>query len=147
MVNQLLEEAVDFWKSDLFFKHSVSVSFDLPDISPVVVTEAPLLRDIVDFILCSCIEQVKSARQPAVSIRYVPMGENHQITFSQNGQDFPFQEADEILRKASEWVAQGQQPWLECLSTSCLSLAMALFNARRLKAGLEADGGEILLSL
>jgi len=146
MVNQLLEEAVDFWKSDLFFKHSVSVSFDLPDVSPVVVTEAPLLRDIVDFILCSCIEQVKGAHKPAISIRYVPKGENHQITFFQNGQAFPFQEADEILRKVSEGLMH-EQPWLEGLSTSYLSLAMALFNARRLKARLEADGGEIRLYL
>lgn len=92
MLNQLLEEQIEFWRSDLFFKHKVSLSVNLPDISPIIVLREDILRDTIDGIIFGCLEQIRREPGPQIEIRCAPVSaadRKYRILFSQNGPLFP----------------------------------------------------------
>ncbi len=89
MINQLLEETLEFWKSDLFFKHKVFLSLILPDASPVVVTNEQHLKDALDCVLFVCIESQRKAAEPRIDVS-VSMEEGSKVvmSFLSNGAGF-----------------------------------------------------------
>ncbi len=105
MLNQLLEEQVEFWKSDLFFKHKVSLSFKLSELSPVIVIREDILRDVIDGILFGCLEQIREQAVPQIEIECCPgngkTGE-HIVLFSHNGSPFPVADIKKLIRRFLE---------------------------------------------
>ncbi len=105
MLAQLLEEQVEFWRSDLFFKHKMELSMNLPKISPVVVIREDVLRDTIDGIIFGCLEQVRTQSQPRMEISLLPGEESqvrHQMVFLHNGPSFPVQEIEMLIKRFSE---------------------------------------------
>ncbi len=68
ILNQLLQEELDFWKSDLFFKHKVSLELQLSDSSPVVLLDAKVLRNLLDSLIMAVILQLKKVPLPAMKV-------------------------------------------------------------------------------
>lgn len=109
MLNQLLEEQIEFWKSDLFFKHKVALSLNLPDISPVIVLREDMLRDTMDGIMFACLEQIRQKPDPHIEIRCAPLSAAHRrysILFSQNGPPFPAADIENQQKRFAERGAQ-----------------------------------------
>ncbi len=105
MLNQILEEQTEFWRSDLFFKHKVALSMNLPGISPVVVIREDILRDTIDGIIFACLEQVRMEAAPRIDISLSSepaQGMKQRIFFSQNGPRFHVEEIGELINRFSE---------------------------------------------
>lgn len=90
ILNQLISEELEFWKSDLFFKHQVALSLDLPETSPVVTVRERVVRDIFDSVLLACIEQVRSSSsKPSITLRCTPVdAKGFVLEFVHNGPAF-----------------------------------------------------------
>jgi phosphoglycerate-specific signal transduction histidine kinase len=105
MLAQLLEEQAEFWKSDLFFKHKVSLGMNLPKISPVVVVREDVLRDTIDGIMFGCLEQVRMEAEPEIGIDLIAGSgeqEKPEIVFSQNGPVFPVEDIMQLIERFSQ---------------------------------------------
>ncbi len=68
ILNQIINEIVEFWKSDLFFKHKVHLDLKLPEASPVILSKESLLKDALDGLFFSCIEKLKENETPALMV-------------------------------------------------------------------------------
>ena len=105
MLNQLLEQQIEFWKSDLFFKHKVSLSLILPDISPVIVLREDIFRDTMDGIMFACLEQIRQKPDPHIEIRCTALSaadRKYDILFSQNGPPFPAVDIENQQKRFAE---------------------------------------------
>jgi signal transduction histidine kinase len=61
--NQVLEEELNFWNADLFFKHQVEKQLVLPDTPIMIVINEGLLRDLIDGLLDACIKQMRETEE------------------------------------------------------------------------------------
>ena len=68
ILNQIINEMVEFWKSDLFFKHKVNLDLRLPEASPVIFSKESLLKDALDGLFFSWIEKLKENENPVLRI-------------------------------------------------------------------------------
>ena len=105
ILNQLLEEQIEFWKADLFFKHKVSLSVNLPDISPVIVMREDVFRDTIDGIMFGCLEQIRRQAEPNIEIRCTSLPEakrKYSVLFSHNGPPFPVADIKNQQKELSE---------------------------------------------
>ncbi len=124
MVAQLLEETVEFWKSDLFFKHKVVVDISLPEISPVVVLKEQYLKDAIDSILFGCIEMLKRAKEPGLEIEVASQdGSDIILSFRPKGVKFPL---EKFGSAASFIETNGAQNGDGCMTLSPLDVALAV---------------------
>ncbi len=68
MVSQMLMETIEFWKSDLFFKHKVGIELSFPEASPVLVLNEYHVRDGLDGIFFYLIGLLRNAQEPGLEI-------------------------------------------------------------------------------
>ncbi len=68
MVSQMVLETIEFWKSDLFFKHKVGIELSFPDASPVLILNEHYIKDGLDSIFFSIIELLRDAPEPGLEI-------------------------------------------------------------------------------
>lgn len=68
VLNTVLQEELDFWKADLFFKHQVELRLDLPEEPPIVVVPEKDIRDLLDGVLGACVEQLKGAEDKELHV-------------------------------------------------------------------------------
>ncbi|NPA95808.1 MAG: HAMP domain-containing histidine kinase [Thermodesulfobacteria bacterium] len=138
MVSQLIDETVEFWKSDLFFKHKVDVKLSMPEISPVVVSKEQYLKDAIDSILFGCIEMLKDANEPALGIEVSANGETDiAISFRPQGVRFPV----EKLGQATSLMETSSDQGSGCeISLSPLDVAMAVA-----KMSIQKIGGDFTM--
>ncbi len=123
MVTRLLEETVEFWKSDLFFKHKVTLDLAIPGVSPVLVAKERYLKDAFDSVLFGCIQVLKNAADPQLRISVVNEPESIlSITFKPIGAGFPL---DRVGYLASFIEGNGSLSKSE-LSFAPLDLALAV---------------------
>lgn len=102
ILNHLVQEELEFWKSDLFFKHQVALDLKLPDSSPVVVVKEKGIRDIFDSIMMACLEQIRGEEVPSISIECgVVEKDDFFLTFTHNGVEFDLAALEEC-QAASE---------------------------------------------
>ncbi len=136
MINQLLEETLEFWKSDLFFKHKVFLNLHLPDASPVVVTNEQHLKDALDSVLFACIESQRKAAEPRIDVSVSMEGGSKVVmSFLANGASFS---ANSLGISQNGTVdIKGRHPF----SFTLLDLAMEVA-----RASMERIKGELLLA-
>ncbi len=90
ILNQMLEEEVEFWKSDLFFKHQVEKKLDLPSQPLLITVNEALLRDMVDGIIGASIEQLRDVKGASIEIRLSNDGKDKwALEIEHSGHDFP----------------------------------------------------------
>ncbi len=90
ILNQMLEEEVEFWKSDLFFKHQVEKKIELPSKPLLVAVNEALLRDMVDGIIGASIEQLRDIKGASIEIRLLNHGKDKwALEIEHSGHDFP----------------------------------------------------------
>ncbi len=123
MVAHLLEETVEFWRSDLFFKHKVALDFSVPKVSPVVVSKERYLKDALDSVLFACIQVLKSSHEPSLRISVACEPESSlSITFKPIGADFPLEKISDL----ASFIEGGSSLSRSASSFSPLDLSLAV---------------------
>ena len=103
ILNQVLEEELDFWNADLFFKHQVGKQLALPTIPTLVVINEGYLRDLIDCLLDACIKQVRETKERDLKITLRQKDESAWfLEFEHTGNAFPSDWDQDISRYSSE---------------------------------------------
>jgi len=63
VLSQLVEEELDFWNADLFFKHQVGKHLSLPTAPTLIIINEGYLRDVIDSLLDACIKQMRETEE------------------------------------------------------------------------------------
>jgi len=149
MLNQLLEEHVEFWKADLFFKHKVELSMKLPEISPVVVMREDLFRNVMDGIIFSCLEQIRNQPEPRMEIKCIPGSEgvkNHKVIFSHSGPAFAVDEIAKLFERFSQMGADDFSAF-ETIPLAHFSLLLADISAILLGSSMDIEARHVICRL
>ncbi|MCK4605206.1 MAG: hypothetical protein KAU41_11050 [Deltaproteobacteria bacterium] len=103
ILNQVLEEELDFWNADLFFKHQVEKQLSLPTIPTLIVINEGYLRDLIDGLLDACIKQMRETKERSLKIT---LGQKDEATwsleFEHTGNAFPTDWDQDISRYSPE---------------------------------------------
>ena len=103
ILNQVLEEELDFWNADLFFKHQVGKQLVLPTISTLIVINEGYLRDLIDCLLDACIKQVRETKERDLKITLCQKDESAwSLEFEHTGDAFPSDWDQGVSRYSSE---------------------------------------------
>ncbi len=136
----LLQEELEFWKGDLFFKHQVELTVDMPEDPPIVHASENALRDLVDGIMGACVEHLKAPvqkRSLVISLSGLDDG-SMAFRFSQSGPSFP------SLEDVPE-THGGQTPDVSLPdgTFSALSLILAREKASSMEWGFDVAGSDV----
>ena len=66
VLEDLIKNEIEFWHSDLFFKHNVSKEFEAPKIATVVTTNPGMLQEAVDACIGILMEVMKTLESQCV---------------------------------------------------------------------------------
>ncbi|MEA3386647.1 MAG: hypothetical protein U9Q89_09440 [Thermodesulfobacteriota bacterium] len=103
ILNHVLEEELDFWNADLFFKHQVEKQLVLPTIPSLIVINEAYLRDLIDGLLDACIKQMQETKERDLKIT---LGKKDDaawsLEFEHTGNAFPSDWDQDISRYSSE---------------------------------------------
>ena len=103
ILNQVLEEELDFWNADLFFKHQVGKQLALPATQTLIVINEGHLRDLIDGLLDACIKQMRETEERDLKIT---LGQKDEATwsleFEHTGNAFPADWDQDISRYSPE---------------------------------------------
>ncbi|MEA1867850.1 MAG: hypothetical protein U9N19_07110 [Thermodesulfobacteriota bacterium] len=129
ILNQVLEEELDFWNADLFFKHQVEKQLALPTIPSLIVINEAYLRDLIDGLLDACIKQMRETEKRDLKIT---LGRKDEATwsleFEHTGNAFP-SDWDQDVSKYSQKSNENTQK-----TSDYLFLILAL-NLAKVRAG------------
>lgn len=108
ILNQVLEQELEFWNADLFFKHQVEKKLVLPDIPTLIVINEGYLRDLIDGLLDACIKQLQETKEHELKIilRQEDASEWF-LAFEHTGNAFPSdwdQDINKYSSKANEYT-------------------------------------------
>jgi len=99
ILNQVLEQELEFWNADLFFKHQVEKKLVLPDIPTLIVMNEGYLRDMIDGLLDACIKQLQETKEHKLKIILRQEDESEWfLEFEHTGKPFPSQRDQDINR-------------------------------------------------
>jgi two-component system NtrC family sensor kinase len=115
ILNQVLEEELDFWNADLFFKHQVEKQLALPTTPTLIVINEAYLRDLIDGLLDACIKQMLKTEKRDLKITSHQKDEaTWSLEFEHTGNAFPTDwdqdisryspESNEYTRKTSDYL-------------------------------------------
>ncbi len=131
MVKQLVEETIEFWKSDLFFKHKVDVDLSTPGTSPVLIINEQYVRDGLDSVVFGLIELLRNAEEPALVIGIDP-SDNRAVSlhFRPSGVRFPIERLESVsaIAYGGQWEKFGDSLFLE---PTVMAMAVAKANMKR----------------
>ncbi len=103
ILNQVLEEELDFWNADLFFKHQVEKQLSLPTIQTLIVINEGHLRDLIDGLLDACIKQMRETEERDLKITLRQKdGSTWSLEFEHTGNAFPTDWDQDISRYSPE---------------------------------------------
>ena len=129
MISQLLSETIEFWKSDLFFKHKVGLELSFPETSPVMVLNEQCVKDGFDGIFFSTIEILRNAPEPSLEIVLsMSDGDHVSVGFYPKGVDVPVEKLEKISSisheddLAKEFVYLTLEPLLLAMTVAKTSL-------------------------
>ncbi len=106
ILNQVLEQELEFWNADLFFKHQVEKKLVLPDIPTLIVINEGYLRDLIDGLLDACIKQLQETTEHELKIILRQEGASKWfLEFEHTGSAFP-SDWDQDVRKYSSKVSE-----------------------------------------
>jgi len=103
ILSQVLEEELDFWNADLFFKHQMEKHLALPTIPTLIVINEAYLRDLIDGLLDACIKQMRETEERDLKITLRQKdGATWSLEFEHTGNAFPTDWDQDISRYSSE---------------------------------------------
>ncbi len=139
----LIQEELEFWKGDLFFKHQVSVDLEMPEDPPIVYAREMALRDLVDGILGACVEHLKSCEHRSLSISLSkPVDDSMALSFTQSGLAFPV--LGEVPEAQTDSEVEESSPDKRF---SALSLILSQEKAKSMGWGFDVRPQEIIVSI
>ena len=68
VLEEIVQNELEFWKGDLFFKYKVEKNIQLPDVPNIVVTHPAMLQEIVDAALAIQIVLLRGAEIPVLEV-------------------------------------------------------------------------------
>ena len=103
ILTQVLEEELDFWNADLFFKHQVGKQLALPTIPTLIVINEGYLRDLIDGLLDACIKQMQETEERDLKITLGQKdGSMWFLEFEHTGNAFPIDWDQDVSRYSME---------------------------------------------
>ncbi len=124
VLNKLLEEELDFWMADLFFKHKVEKQMDLPPSAPLIVINENRLRDLIDGLLSACIEQMREVENRSLKVKLCQKdGTGWSLEFEHTGCAFPTVRKQDFAEYPLEIGNDGQENRNDLLLFLALDLA------------------------
>ncbi|RPI53665.1 MAG: hypothetical protein EHM49_04070 [Deltaproteobacteria bacterium] len=103
ILDQLLEEELDFWNADLFFKHQVQKQLVSPTNPIFTVINEAHLRDLIDGLLDACIKQMQESEKRDLKITSRQKDEaTWSLEFEHTGNAFPSEWDQDISRYSPE---------------------------------------------
>jgi len=103
ILSQVLEEELDFWNADLFFKHQVEKQLVLPTIPTLIVINEGYLRDLIDGLLDACIKQMRETEKRDLKITLGQKdGSMWSLEFEHTGNAFPTDWDQDVSRYSLE---------------------------------------------
>ncbi len=148
MVARLLEETIEFWKSDLFFKHKVILDLEIPSASPVVVSKERYLKDALDSVLFSCIQTLKKENDPKlhIAIEAEPDSSDIVMKFEPEGRGFPLERVEHL---SSFIERNGTIKEIEELSFAPVDLALAVakMSIKKISGDFKLNDQSIIIKL
>ncbi len=143
ILTSILQEELDFWKADLFFKHQVEVHTDFPEEPPIIFAVEKTLRDLLDGVLGACVEQLKGSdtKKMSVSLKKTP-DSSIELNFEHSGLSFPVSSMESNI--------EGEYPegeWKTDRAFCALSLRLAQEKAEKLGWGFGITTRSISLSI
>ncbi len=140
IITQILNEAVEFWKADLFFKHNVELDIDFPDTSPVIIAKEYAIRDLLDGIFFSSIELLKDKNDPILKVSLDTLQTENKLLFQINGSSYPVQEVENSYKLGKDSYA--------VLGKGLVVLGLLLANesAKEIPATISLDNDSISIS-
>ena len=103
ILNQILEEELDFWNADLFFRHKVGKQLALPTIPTLIVINEGHLRDLIDGLLDACIKQMRETEERVLKITLCQKDESAWfLEFKHTGNAFPTDWDQDVSRYLPE---------------------------------------------
>ncbi len=98
IVAQILREAVELWKADLFFKHHVELDIHLPETPPVIIAKEHAIRDLLDGLFFSSIELLRNKEHPILKVELTSDSAENKLLFTINSSSYPVQEINECYQ-------------------------------------------------
>jgi len=90
ILRQVVEEELDFWNADLFFKHQIEKHLSLPGTPTLIVINEGYLRDLIDGLLDACIKQMRETEKRYLKLTlYQKNGATWSLEFEHTGNAFP----------------------------------------------------------
>jgi signal transduction histidine kinase len=101
--NQVLEEELNFWSADLFFKHHVEKQLALPATPILIVINEGHLRDLIDGLLDACIKQMRETEERDLKLTLRQKDEaTWSLEFEHTGNAFPPDWDQDVSRYSPE---------------------------------------------
>jgi hypothetical protein len=136
--NQVLEEELNFWNADLFFKHQVEKQLALPTTPTVIVINEGRLRDLIDGLLDACIKQMRETEKHNLKLTLRQKDEaTWSLEFEHTGNAFPTDWDQDISRYSPE-VNEYTQKTFDYLFL-ILALNLAKFRAEQIGGTLKIE--------
>jgi len=133
MVSQLLSDTIEFWKSDLFFKHKVYLDLSIPDASPVLVLNQNYVKNGLDSILFFLIEILRDSPEPGLKISISNVMEGMvSMEFFPKGARIPMKEMQKV--SSISQLGELKEDFLS-LILEPVTFAMAVAKTSLVKAG------------
>ncbi len=103
ILSQVLEEEVDFWNADLFFKHQVKKQLALSATQTLIVINEGYLRDLIGGLLDACIKQMLETEERDLKITLRQKDKaTWSLEFEHTGNAFPADWDQDISRYSQE---------------------------------------------
>ena|GEM_PF-952384 len=103
ILNQVLEEELDFWNADIFFKHRVKKQLALHTTQTLIVINEGHLRDLIDGLLDACITQMRETEERDLKITLRQKDRSTwSLEFEHTGNAFPTDWDQDISRYSPE---------------------------------------------
>lgn len=138
ILKQVLEEELDFWNADLFFKHQVEKHLISPSTPIFTVVKEAHLRDLIDVLLDACIKQMQETEKRDLKITSCQKDEaTWSLEFEHTGNAFPTN-LDQDIRRYSQESNEYTQKTYDHLFL-ILNLNMAKFRTEQIGGTLEIE--------
>jgi hypothetical protein len=139
ILRQVVEEELDFWNADLFFKHRIEKQLSLPSTPTLIVINEGYLRDLIDGLLDACIKQMRETEERYLKLTLYQKDEaTWSLEFEHTGNAFPVgwdQDFSKYSLEVNEYTQKSSSGHLFLI----LALNLAKVRAEQIRGALKIE--------
>lgn len=138
-IRSLLEDFIEFWNADLYFKHRVEKKIRFPESSIFPVIDEAEVLAMMDGIMSGFLLCIKGMEGSSFGMACLPVGQGScRIEFEHTGIPVPDEICERIASLRNSYQDDGEAPMLSSLDMSnnpALSIALLLGAVKSVDAG------------